>query len=241
MRRIPVKLLLLGCAGLLLGIQGCFNRTTTIEIGGESGESEVALVGKEKPALPAAPFRLPADPNGMLLGRVLPPTARPGALADPARPAPSVVPPPSLAEPNLDLPTVTPDLPRLPEVVKRSPTRPEFVQEEALEEAFHEPPLPSRPAFVTGERTRIPSVSAALPPPLPILAQPVPDRVSLEDATMEVSSAAALTAAMPNRTTLAPYQRMTVPEPFENRQPLTMSVPAEVMSPQVDTTRPGKP
>jgi hypothetical protein len=240
MYRLPVQALLLGCAGLLLGMQGCSNRTATIAIGDDSGPRDVAVQGKEKPTGADVPFRLPADQAGTLLARVLPPTARPGALANPTRSAPPVVPSPRLAEPGLDLPAVTPDLPRLPEVVKRVPSGPEFVQQEALEDSFLLPELPARPAFAIGERTRISSPDASVPPPLPVLAQPVLDRVSLDDATMEVSTAAVLSTAMPERSTPAPYQRMTVPEPFENRDPLTLSMPAEVTVPEVEGPRPPK-
>jgi hypothetical protein len=125
-------------------------------------------------------------------------------------------------------------------VVKRSPVRPELVQPEALEESFLEPEVPRRPSFVTGKRTSVPSEDVALPPPLPLLAQRVPDRVSLEDATMEVSTRAALSAALPVRSMPAPYQRVTVPDPYENRIPLTLNVPAEVSPPQADATRPGR-
>jgi hypothetical protein len=128
----------------------------------------------------------------------------------------------------------------LPAVVKRTPVRPELVQPETLDESFQDPEVPSRPSFVTDKRIHVPSEDAALPPPLPVLGLTMPDRVSLEDATMEVSTSAALSAAMPVRQTPAPYQRMTVPDPYENRLPLTLSVPAEVSSPAADTTRPGK-
>ena len=43
------------------------------------------------------------------------------------------------------------DRPRLPDVVKKVEARPQFVLEEALEEAFSEPRVPRRPAFVAGK------------------------------------------------------------------------------------------
>jgi hypothetical protein len=238
MRRLPVYLLLLGCGGMLLGIQGCW---TSKEKLSTPDARQVALIAEEERAAAVdAPFRLPADATGKLLGKVLAPAARPGRLDNPARAAPAPVPPPRLTEPVAPLPEVTPDPPRLPAIVKRSPIRPEFVQPEALEELFVEPEVPRRPSFVTGKRTQVPSDDGALAPPLPVLAQPVPDRVSLEDATMDVSTAGALSAALPVRSTPAPYQRMTIPDPYENRQPLTLSVPAELSQPEADTARPGK-
>jgi hypothetical protein len=231
-------MLLLGCGGLLLGMQGC--STTTERISDEHAR-HVAVVGKDDKADPVeAPFRLPADAGGKLLGEALPPRGHPGRLDNPIRPLPPDLPRPRLREPVASLPAVIPDSPHLPALVKRPPARPELVQPEALEESFLEPEVPRRPSFVTEKRIHVPSEDVALPPPLPVLAQPVSDRVSLDDATMDVSTAAALSAAMPVRSTPAPYQRMTLPDPFENRLPLTLTVPVEPSVPQSDTTRPAK-
>jgi hypothetical protein len=238
MRRLPVYLMLLGCGGLLLGIQGCSTSTQKLT---EGNARSVAVVSKEeKTDAVGAPFQLSADQVGKLLGQVLPPSAHPGRLDNSTPPAPPRLPLPRLMEPDTPLPTVTPELPRLRAGVKRPPVRPELVQSEALEEMFLEPEVPRRPSFVASKRTHVPSQDVALPPALPVLAQRMPDRVSLEDATMEVSTAAALSAALPVRSRPAPHQRMTVPDPYENRLPLTLSVPAEPALPEADVTRPGK-
>jgi hypothetical protein len=239
MRRWSMHLLLLSCAGTLLGIEGCAKQATTVIVP-DGGSSMNVDDRAEAPAGPEAPFRLPADAAGKLLGKVLPPTPRPGKLDNPTRRTPPPVPQPRFADPTLALPAVTPDLPRLPGVVKKAPVRPEFVQAEALEESFLEPQVPRQPAFATGKRTHVPSEDAALPPPLQVLATPVPDRVSLEDATMDASTGAAVAAVLPERTAPAPYQRMTVPEPFENRRALTLSIPEERTEPASEGPRPPK-
>jgi hypothetical protein len=55
--------------------------------------------------------------------------------------------------------------------------------------------------------------------PLPILARPVPDRASLEDATAAYSATAATTAPPVWRTKPAPFLRLNLPDPYENRRP----------------------
>jgi hypothetical protein len=74
-------------------------------------------------------------------------------------------------------------------------------------------------SFPAGKRTRLPSVDVNQPLPLPLLAQPVPDRAPLDDATGEASHTAALAAAPPRRGTPAPFLRLGLPDPFENRLP----------------------
>ncbi len=238
MRRLSMHLFLLGCAGLLLGMQGCSSSSERISA---DDSRRVALApSEEKAATLEAPFRLPADAAGKLLGQVVPPAAHPGRLDNPNRETPRDRTQAHLAEPTAPLPDMTPDPPRTPALVKRSPVRPELMHSEVLEESFLEPDVPSRPSFATGKRIQMRSEDVTLPPPLPVLSQPLPDRVPLDDATKEASTMAALSASMPVRSTPAPYQRMRVPDPYENRLPLTLSVPAETSPPQADTTRPGK-
>jgi len=83
------------------------------------------------------------------------------------------------------------------------------------------PVLPKAPALPKGERFRLPSVDANQLPPLPLLTpRSVSDRASLEDPTAEVSANAALSAILPQRTRPVPFQRLTIPDPFENRRPV---------------------
>jgi hypothetical protein len=238
MRRLSMHLFLLGCAGLLLGMQGCSTSSERVSV---DNARRVALApSKEKAAAVEAPFRLPSDAAGKLLGQVLAPAGHPGRLENPNRGTPPDRTQARLKEPAVPPPPMTPDPPRPLALVKRTSVRPELVHTEALEESFSEPDVPSRPSFATGKRIQVRSEDVGLPPPLPVLAQPVPDRVPLDDATMEASTIAALSAALPVQNKPAPYQRMQVPDPYENRLPLTLSVPAESSPPQADATRPGK-
>jgi hypothetical protein len=76
---------------------------------------------------------------------------------------------------------------------------------------------------------------------LPILARPVSDRASLEDPTGDASTAAALAATLPRRVIPAPFLRLSLPEPFEFRRPLTLAVPAEATDPRTSTPQTPKP
>jgi hypothetical protein len=238
MRRLPFYVLLLGCGGMLLGIEGC--TTSTAKLGDGDTRHAILVPNEDKQEGTGAPFKLPSDLAGKLLTRVLPPSARPGRLDNPDRPSPPALPSPRLTEPTATLPSVSSDTPRLRDMVKRSPMLPELVQPESLDESFDPPQVPGRHSFAIGKLAHVPSDDVAMPPPMPVLAQPVPDRVSLDDVTTEVSTAAVLAAPLPVRTTPAPYQRMIVPEPFENRLPLTLEVPAELTVPESHSTRPTK-
>ncbi len=87
-------------------------------------------------------------------------------------------------------------------------------------------PLPPQvQSFLAGERTHTPSADVNRPLPLPLLAQPVIDRASLEDTTGEASVAAALARIPPSRTTPAPFLRLTLPDPFEHRNTVRVRTP----------------
>jgi hypothetical protein len=239
MRRLPVHLLLLGCSGLLLGMQGCFPPAGDVEDGpGRSLAKRSGLYRAAAPAEKGPAFRLPRDASGSLLAAELPPKAPPAVLRSPVRPMPPVVAMPKFAEPSLPLPAVTPGLPRMPEAVKKAPMGPELVQEEALEEAFPPLEVPQKHSFAAGKRINVPSLPSSLPPPLPVLGRQLPDRASLDDATMEVSTEAVLAAAMPRRSKPLAYQRTTTPDPYEHHLPLTVSLPEERSEPQSDVPRP---
>jgi hypothetical protein len=85
------------------------------------------------------------------------------------------------------------------------------------------PVLPRVPVLQGGERFRLPSVDVNQLPPLPLMTpRSVSDRAPLEDPTAEVSTNAALSAILPQRTRPVPFQRLTIPDPFENRRPVQM-------------------
>jgi TolA-binding protein len=58
----------------------------------------------------------------------------------------------------------------------------------------------------------------------PRLSQPQADRASLDDPTAEASRLAVQNTMVPQRTSPAPFVRLTVPDPFEHRHPLLLRV-----------------
>ena len=67
---------------------------------------------------------------------------------------------------------------------------------------------------------------AGVPPDLPILGRPVPDRASLEDPTADTGNAAIVNKS--NMPTLNPsaFQRFGLPDPFELADQVKPRVPA---------------
>jgi hypothetical protein len=86
-------------------------------------------------------------------------------------------------------------------------------------------------------QTRVPSVDAQEPIPLPMRNQPVPDRASLEDPTADYSTAAALAAKMPARKGKAPFRKLTLPDPYDHRRPARIAVPPESDQPVTASPR----
>jgi hypothetical protein len=85
--------------------------------------------------------------------------------------------------------------------------------------------IPARMAFPVGAGITTRARDVNLPPDLPILGRPVPDRASLEDPTAETGNAAI--ANMSNTPTLLPsaFQRMGLPDPFELAEQVKPRVP----------------
>jgi hypothetical protein len=189
-------------------------------------------------------FQFPDDAGGQLLARVLPPADVKGPLNEPNpgphRPtgvAPLAAPPPSLP-----LPPSQAAPPPVPGERNRKSPAPRLVSEETLGLGRGDPQPPAPRAFYVGDRTRLPSVDVNQAPPLPILTQqPTPDRASLDSPTADDSAAAALSAPMPQRTRPVAYSRLTLPDPFDNRRPLNIPVPAEDDNPRTGTVHPPKP
>jgi hypothetical protein len=96
---------------------------------------------------------------------------------------------------------------------------------------------------VCGPRAAVAPTESAPPQavPLPTLATPASDRASLADPTAGASSAAAVAAPLPSRATPAPYQRLALPDPYENRRPLRLPVPDEEPTPVAAAPKPPQP
>jgi hypothetical protein len=100
--------------------------------------------------------------------------------------------------------------------------------------------LPQAPPFAVGERLRVPSVDVEQPPALPPSAQPVPDRAAAADPTLAASRDAVLAVTMPGRKNPAPALRLTLPDPFENRDAVRLRAPLGE-EPVPDATPPRPP
>jgi hypothetical protein len=233
MRLLFTRVLLAGLGASLAALAGCSSGSAPVAV-------RPALVVEEKDEKPAqkaekgSPFRLPEDQAGKLLGAVLPPVKRHGPLDDPNRPAPPPVPLPRFAELPSALPSSAAGVTQLPAPPRRETLMPRLVIEEGNALASETPSVPAAPSFVAGKRTSVPAEDAAIPPPLPPQATPLPDRVSLDDATVEASTQAVLAAPLPRRETATPFTKTAVPEPFENRRPLATKVPDEAPAPVAD-------
>ncbi len=144
--------------------------------------------------------------------------------------------------PWLPLPPAAPAAPPVPGEHGRKTAAPHLVIEETLGPGRGDPVPPEPRSLYAGDRVRVPSEDVNQPPPLPILTpQPTPDRASLDDPTADISGDAALAAPMPQRTKAAPYVRITLPDPFDNRRPLIPPPPAEDDRPRTGTVHPPKP
>ncbi len=214
-----------------------FLRRVTLDLTGKLPDSN-------PPGRPLEPsdkegFRFPDDKGGALLARLLSPSLDPKT---PVVKQPRRLPPPaSLESPTLPLAPVVVSLPRVSLTPKRPGLTPRLVLDETLDGAGS-PILPQSRALVTGDKTRMPSVDVNQPVALPVLARPTPDRASLEDPTTEASAAAAVSAPAPQRTASLPFQRLSVPDPFEHRTAVHLKeTPADETTPPLGSPRtPGR-
>jgi hypothetical protein len=183
-----------------------------------SQKSEVP--GKSESA--ADGFHFPDDRAGALLAKTLPPSEMRPAVERTTEPRqrPGS---PRVEAPSLPLPPCHTDLPRVALVSKHT-AQPHPLMEEAFFVTHADTLLPTAIVLEVAERVRVPSVDVNKPTPLPILAKPLSDRVPFDDVTSDASNAAALSGAMPARTTPAPFLKLTVPDPFENRKPVAPPV-----------------
>jgi len=189
----------------------------------------------------APPFRFPDDASGALLAKVLPPTEVKGPLDAPSAGPRRLAPPAGLDAPPLPLPPSRAAPPHLSAERNRKPLAPHLTVDETLGLGRGDPEPPQPRSFVTGDRIRLPSVDANQPIPLPILAHPTADRAPLDDPTQEASAEAALAAPIPQRTKAVPYFRVTLPDPYDNRQPLDFPIPADDGEPRTGTIHLPKP
>jgi hypothetical protein len=236
----------LAWGGLAVCLAGCGRPSVVGPAGGEAAAAEPAAGRNEEAAAgprdgdDAPSFRFPDDAGGALLAKVLPPTDLRGPLNEPNTGPRRLPPPAGLDAPApAPVPAASPAPPHPPGERNRAPLRPRLVSEETLP-GPRDPAPPQPPSFFAGDRTRLPSVDANQPPPLPHLTQYAPDRAALGDPTGDASSAAALSGAMPRRAAPAPYSRLTLPDPFENRKPVGLPTPPDDAAPRTGPVQPPK-
>jgi hypothetical protein len=122
-------------------------------------------------------------------------------------------------------------VPAPPPKADRVALRPTLVTEELPPTPLAAVSVPEPVRMATTQGARADSIDVHQLPPLPVLAQSVQERATLDDVTADVSTVMVLSARMPLRLAPAPFVRLAIPDPFENRRPLTLLVPPEPGSP----------
>jgi hypothetical protein len=222
-------LVALGCARRSVAVDAAPGDGTKVAQGDKPGSSER--------------FQFPADKGGKLLDETLRP---PQKLADEAAATPR---PKTLKVPRaVEQPEVALAVPALPMArpalpPKAPPLRPHVLPEDAPLTAYRADPARVNVQHLpAGALVRVASYNVNLPPALPILANPGIDRASLEDPTAEDSLRVALSAVPPIRSNPAPFQRLNLPDPFENAQTIRLRAqPPEEHGPATGPVRPPKP
>jgi hypothetical protein len=226
----------LGYGLIVLALSGCGKSSVGArprgQLAGENSADRAALkqTDGEKNALAAnEEFMFPPDKEGKLLAEVLRPSEKPlGPLAPEALKPRRFSASPSVEKPQLPLLPSTVEMPRQADTQKGTQVRPGLLPEEPplahYQIAVAQPEPIKLPA---GPRVRLPSTNVNQPIPLPILAQPISDRVPLDDPTVTVSHSAALAETFPGRTNPAPFLRLTLPDPFEHRNVIRLLKPLE--------------
>ena len=221
-------------ACLVAGVFGC-QRTAAVG-DNRSSEAVVANPGDEE-------FPFPANPEGKLLVERLRPADRIAPMADDKLIRPrSLRGPAKLENPDVAAPpTVTRHLPSIP-LPKGKLVRPRLGDRQSpLSPEVLDLDRPSAVEFSVGPKVSWPSPDVNEPIPLPILARPATDRASLEDPSGESSLAAALAKTVHERTTPAPFLRLTLPDPFENRNAVRLHTPPPDIDLPTDVPRPPGP
>jgi hypothetical protein len=238
-------LLLAGALGTLAG--GCGQ--STVEVREERARAEHRL----KPLAPEVAasiqqagdndegFPFPGDRGGRMLARGLTPAGPAEESRNDATSSPKRLPTsPVLEEPRLLLPAASLQMPRLP------PSRNGALRPHSLPESLPlfgaQFDLPEVCRFAVGDRISQHGPDANQPVPLPVLALPVPDQSTLEDPTADHSASTAQSAAPPRRETALPFARVSLPDPFENRNAIRLrEAPAEQSDPVTVSPRlPGR-
>jgi hypothetical protein len=220
-------------SGLVLAVLGC-SRSTVVVAPENASHAEESPASAGKPSA-ETPFAFPEDAGGVLLAKVLPPKQPTASRLDRAEPPKYPSASRQMKPPTLPLPPNQAAMPRLPSAIKPASLRPHLVLDETPSGLLDSPVLPSLLSLPEGVRVRVSSVDVNQPIPLPILAQPVSDRASLDDPTADASTSSALAAPIPSRTAKAPFLKLTLPDPYDRRRAEATPTPAEQTEPPLGT------
>lgn len=191
----------------------------------------------DEPQPAPATFEFADDTGGKILSRILPP-GEPAKMPPDAKTGPQARSRPVAIE-QPDAPTSPPItmLPKLPPAT-RSSLRPHLpAEKDPLAGLLQEVDTPRRPELPEGGLIRTPSRDVNLPIDLPNQSRYLADRAPLDDPTADFSLEQATNRPQPLRETPAPFIRINLPEPFENRA----SVKAVVPEPGVSAPTPLPP
>lgn len=220
LRMLPILVI----AALLITQTGCGKRSGVSIAQKSEAAQEVAKDNK-----PAGSFAFPDDQGGKLLAELLTTTGSPAGKQDKRTTPLPLKGPAALEHPDMQPPqtSAAPGLPSASLTPKPVPVKPHSLPEEApfLRSSLDAVAIPQRDDLPAGPRTRIDSIDVEKPTAVPILAQPVPDRASLEDPTQTVSTLSALAVILPERAGPTPFLKLTLPDPFENAQTVRLRTP----------------
>ena len=187
---------------------------------------------------PSSEFPFPADKGGRLLAdRLRPANQIPPLSEEKLGPSKRMTGVAKVENPDLSLPKIPISAPPSIPKSKTKAIRPALVAgEPPLARERLDLPNPALVKLAAGPKIAWPSPDVNQPIPLPILARQVADRASMDDPSGEASQVAALTAKVPDRTTPAPFLRLTIPDPFEHRNAVRLRsepppIPLPVISP----------
>jgi hypothetical protein len=203
----------------------------------EAGEEPIPIAAAAQTPGRQAKVEKPGDRGAVMAKEALAPSEQ-----EVARAGVTTIPQRNLA-PELQEPTILPPSVQSPSHIvgakAAKPARPALLDEPApLFDQFDSPHLPGPAHLAVGPRVRTDSPDVNQPIPLPLLGLPALDRVSLDDPTMEISTATALARTPPLRATPAPFVRLVLPNPFENRETVRLrNVPEEDAMPVTATPR----
>ncbi len=240
-RRPRALMILLSLGAFVLALGGCGRRVTSIAPEGLVGVEPTRTRRRIPPPRTGRRSTSRTTPAARCSPRRCRRPNRTGCLTSRAAGPRRLPPPAGLQTPPLPPPSSLAPPPLVPAEHNRQSVQPRLVVEETLGLGLGDPEPPQPRSFFVGDRIRLSSVDVNQPVPLPILAQPTQDRASLDDPTGDASAAAATAAAMPQRTNPVPYVRVTLPDPFANRQPLRLPVPPDDAGPRTGTVHPPTP